>query len=101
MGAVKLFDPENLRSVSTACTYPLEAERLARAVEEVVWDLPRWGLARSGERGMRAVRPVFPANVPRTVHLHGQTVSPGRPATKRGQLEERRDLADRLTVQVG
>ncbi len=53
---MKLLDPENLRSVSTVRTYPVEAKKLVRAIEEAVQSLPRWALAHADESEVRAVR---------------------------------------------
>jgi uncharacterized protein (DUF1499 family) len=47
---------ENLRSASTARTYPVEAKRLVHATEEAVQSLPRWTLAHADESEVRAVR---------------------------------------------
>ncbi len=51
-----LPDPKHLSSASTARTYPVEAEKLARIVEEAVGELPGWTLAGSSEREVRASR---------------------------------------------
>ncbi len=53
---MKLLDSENLRSASTVRTYPVEAERLAHAIEEAVQSLPQWTLAHADESEVRAVR---------------------------------------------
>ena len=53
---MKLFDPSSLSSASTARTYPVQAEMLARAIEEVVGELPGWFLEGSTETEIRASR---------------------------------------------
>jgi uncharacterized protein (DUF1499 family) len=51
-----LPDPRRLGAASTARTYPVQAERLARTVEEAVRELPRWSLTDSSETEVRASR---------------------------------------------
>lgn len=53
---VPRLDLKTLRSVSTARTYPVEAEELTRAIEEAVRSLPRWTLARVDEEEIQAIR---------------------------------------------
>lgn len=53
---VRRLDSSTLNSASTACTYPVELQRLRAAVEEAVGRLPRWTLARSSGGGIEAVR---------------------------------------------
>ncbi len=52
---MKLSDLRSLHSASTSRTYPVEAEELARTIEEAVRRLPRWSLASSTEAEIRAV----------------------------------------------
>ena len=57
MGMNKLLpDRERLGPASTARTYPVEAERLARTVAEAVRELPGWTLTDSSETEVRASR---------------------------------------------
>ena len=49
-------DPRRLNSASTARTYPVAAEKLARTIEEVVEELPGWTLAGSSETEVRTSR---------------------------------------------
>ena len=51
---MELPDPKSLSSASTARTYPVGAERLARAVEEAVREMPGWVLTGSSETEVRA-----------------------------------------------
>jgi uncharacterized protein (DUF1499 family) len=51
-----LPDPKRLSSASTARTYPVEADKLARTVEEAIGELPRWTLMSSSETEVRASR---------------------------------------------
>jgi uncharacterized protein (DUF1499 family) len=51
-----LPDPKRLSSASTARTYPVEAEKLARTVEEAIRELPEWTLTSSSEMKVRASR---------------------------------------------
>ena len=51
-----LPDPKRLNSASTARTYPVEAEKLARTVEEAVGELRGWTLTGSSETEIRASR---------------------------------------------
>ena len=51
-----LPDPKRLSSASTARTYPVEAEKLARTVKEAIGELPGWTLAGSSETEVRASR---------------------------------------------
>lgn len=51
-----LPDPKRLNSASTARTYPVGAEKLARTVEETVGELPGWTLTGSSETEVRASR---------------------------------------------
>ena len=51
-----LPDPKCLNSTSTARTYPVAAEKLARTVEEAVGELPGWTLTDSSETEVRASR---------------------------------------------
>jgi uncharacterized protein (DUF1499 family) len=53
---VKLLDPNSLRSADTARTYPVQAEKLARIIEEAVRELPRWSLESSTGTEIRASR---------------------------------------------
>jgi hypothetical protein len=53
---VKLLGPNSLRSAGTARTYPAQAEKLARVIEEAVRELPRWSLAGSTGTEIRASR---------------------------------------------
>jgi len=53
---VKLLDLKGLRSAGTARTYPVQAEKLARTIEEAVRELPRWSLAGSTGTEIRALR---------------------------------------------
>jgi len=50
------MDFENLHPARTARTYPVEAARLARAVEVAARGLEGWELSRSPEGEVRAVR---------------------------------------------
>ena len=51
-----LPDPKRLSSASTARTYPVAAEKLARTIEEAVEELPGWTLTDSSETEVRAYR---------------------------------------------
>jgi uncharacterized protein (DUF1499 family) len=51
-----LPDPKRLSSASTARTYPVEADKLARTVEEAIEELPGWTLMSSSETEVRASR---------------------------------------------
>jgi|SRR3712207_43575 len=51
-----LPDPKRLNSASTARTYPVKPERLARTVEETVEELPGWTFTDSSEWEVRASR---------------------------------------------
>jgi uncharacterized protein (DUF1499 family) len=51
-----LPDPKRLSSASTARTYPVEADKLARTVEEAIGELPGWTLMSSSETEVRASR---------------------------------------------
>lgn len=51
-----LPDSKRLSSASTARTYPVGAEKLARTVEEAVEELPGWTLVGSSETEVRALR---------------------------------------------
>jgi uncharacterized protein (DUF1499 family) len=52
-----LPDPKRLNnSASTARTYPIEAEKLARTVEEAIGELPGWTLTSSSETEVRGSR---------------------------------------------
>jgi uncharacterized protein (DUF1499 family) len=51
-----LPDPKRLSSASTARTYPVGAEKLARTVEEAVEELPGWTLTSSSDTEVRASR---------------------------------------------
>ena len=51
-----LPDPKRLSFTSTARTYPVAAEKLARTVEEAVGELPGWTLTDSSETEVRASR---------------------------------------------
>ena len=51
-----LPDPKCLNSTSTARTYPVAVEKLARTVEEAVGELPGWTLTDSSETEVRASR---------------------------------------------
>lgn len=53
---MKLLGPNSLRSAGTARTYPVQAEKLARVIEEAVRELPRWSLAGSTGTEIRASR---------------------------------------------
>lgn len=57
MGMKELLpDPKRLSSASTARTYPVEAEKLARTIEEAVGELPGWTLTGSSGTEVRASR---------------------------------------------
>lgn len=53
---MELFASDSLRSANTARTYPVEVEKLARAIEEAVRELPRWSLESSTGTEIRASR---------------------------------------------
>ncbi len=53
---MELPNLKSLSSASTARTYPVGAEKLARAVEEAVRELPGWTLTGSSETEVRASR---------------------------------------------
>lgn len=55
MGAMELPDLKRLRSASTARTYPVGADELARAVESAMQGLPRWTVTHATEEEIRAV----------------------------------------------
>jgi uncharacterized protein (DUF1499 family) len=72
VGMKKLLpDRKCLGPASTARTYPVEAERLARTVAEAVRELPGWTLTNSSETEVRASRKArFPGlTYEVTVHL--------------------------------
>ncbi len=52
---MRLLGPTSLRSASTARTYPVQTEKLARIVEEAVGELTSWSLENSAT-GIRASR---------------------------------------------
>jgi uncharacterized protein (DUF1499 family) len=56
MGAMELPDLKSLRSASTARTYPLEAHKLAHAIERAIQGLPRWTVTHTTKEEIRAVR---------------------------------------------
>ncbi|CAA9443525.1 MAG: hypothetical protein AVDCRST_MAG80-1550 [uncultured Rubrobacteraceae bacterium] len=51
-----LPDPRRLSSASTGRTYPVEAEKLGRIVEEAIGELLGWALTGSSETKVRAFR---------------------------------------------
>ena len=50
-----LLDSNRLRSASTARTYPVQSEKLIRAIEKAIDELPGWSFE-SSETGLRAWR---------------------------------------------
>ena len=53
---MRLLGPNSLRSADTARTYPVQAEKLVRVIEEAVRELPRWSLVTSTGTEIRASR---------------------------------------------
>ena len=106
-----LPDPKCLNSTSTARTYPVAAEKLARTVEEAVEGLPRWTLAGSSETEVRASRKTrFPGLTheitvrvhPSPADTHTNTRAEFRSASRVGLLElgqNRRNL-DELMAEI-
>ena len=76
MGMNKLLpDLKRLGPASTARTYPVEAERLARTVAEAVRELPGWTLTDSSDTEVRASRK---ARFPGLTHKVSVSLTPSR-----------------------
>jgi uncharacterized protein (DUF1499 family) len=106
-----LPDPKRLNSASTARTYPVEAEKLARTVEETVEALVGWTLTSSSETEVRASRKSrFPGLAHEvTVHLtpspagaHTNTRAEFRSASRLGlwELGQNRRNLDELIAEI-
>ena|SRR5215210_2284262 len=91
-----LPNPKRLSSASTARTYPVAAEKLARTVEEAVGELPGWTLAGSSETEVRAfhksrfpglTHEVMVRLTPSPAGAHTNTQAEFRSASRIGLLE--------------
>lgn len=89
-------DPKRLRSASTARTYPVESEKLARTVEQAVEVLPGWTLTDSSEADVHAsCKTRFPGLTyeitvrltPSPAGAHTNTRADFRSASRAGLLE--------------
>ena len=106
-----LPDPKRLRSASTARTHPVEAESLARTVEEAVRELPGWTLTDSSETEVRAARKTrFPGLahevtvrlIPSPAGAHTNTLAEFRSASRVGlpELGQNRRNLDELIAEI-
>ncbi len=112
MGMKELLpDSKRLSSASTARTYPVEAEKLARTVEEAVEELPGWTLTSSSETEVRALRKTrflgFADNVtvlltPSPAGAHTNTQAEFRSASRVGlwDLGQNRRNLDELMAEI-
>lgn len=91
-----LPDPKHLSSTSTARTYPVESEKLARTVEQAVEELPGWTLSGSSESEVRASRKtrvpgltheITVRLIPSPAGAHPNTQAEFRSASRAGPLE--------------
>jgi uncharacterized protein (DUF1499 family) len=104
-----LPDPKRLIFTSTARTYPVATEKLARTVEEAVGELPGWTLTASSESEVRASRKSrFPGLThevtvrltPSPAGAHTNTRAEFRSATRTGLPglgQNRRSLEELMT----
>ena len=106
-----LPDPKRLSSMSTARTYPVEAENLARTVEEAVEELPEWTFVGSSETEIRASRKTrFPGLTqdvtvrltPNHAGAHTNTRAEFRSASRVGlwELGQNRRNLDQLIAEI-
>ncbi len=65
-----LPDPKRLSSASTARTYPVESEKLARTIEQAVEELPGWTHTGSSEAEVRASRKTRFPNLTHSIMVH-------------------------------
>jgi uncharacterized protein (DUF1499 family) len=106
-----LPDPKRFGSASTARTYPVAAEKLARTVEEAVEKLPEWTLTSSSETEIQASRKIrFPGLrhevtvrlTPSPAGAHTNTRAEFRSASRVGlpELGQNRRILDELTTEI-
>jgi uncharacterized protein (DUF1499 family) len=106
-----LPDPKRLGSASTARTYPVEAERLARTVAEAIRELPGWTLTDSSETEVSASRKArFPGLtskvtarlIPSPAGAHTNTQAEFRSSSRIGlpNLGQNRRNLDELIVKI-